>query len=126
MYLPIQACPALTVPFLTSAHLPARRRSPVDATADGEFGGAWGGGYVDPPAGTEDCPIAGTNPTAARQQEAEESPTTPFEPVADFGGTCGDGVAICPGSQCCSQYGYCGETDAHCGDGCQSSYGSCS
>ncbi|CAN0829568.1 Acidic endochitinase WIN6.2C (Fragment) [Linum grandiflorum] len=25
----------------------------------------------------------------------------------------------CPGGLCCSQYGYCGTTNAYCGDGCQ-------
>jgi len=31
----------------------------------------------------------------------------------------------CPGGDCCSQYGYCGCTDAYCGSGCQSQCGSC-
>ncbi|KFY83697.1 hypothetical protein V500_09965 [Pseudogymnoascus sp. VKM F-4518 (FW-2643)] len=30
-----------------------------------------------------------------------------------------------PDGRCCSMYGYCGETDAHCGAGCQSGYGVC-
>ncbi|XP_058009509.1 inactive chitinase-like protein 1 [Hevea brasiliensis] len=28
--------------------------------------------------------------------------------------------ALCPGGLCCSQYGWCGDTSAYCGDGCQS------
>ncbi|TDZ49968.1 Lectin-B [Colletotrichum trifolii] len=31
----------------------------------------------------------------------------------------------CPGSLCCSQYNWCGVTDAHCGAGCQRSFGRC-
>ncbi|KAG6555436.1 hypothetical protein Mapa_002664 [Marchantia paleacea] len=30
------------------------------------------------------------------------------------------GGALCSGANCCSQFGYCGEGDAWCGDGCQS------
>ncbi|KXH68431.1 lectin [Colletotrichum salicis] len=40
--------------------------------------------------------------------------------------TCGGSNAYtCPGSQCCSQYSWCGTTDAHCGTGCQSKFGKC-
>ncbi|KAL6592742.1 glycoside hydrolase/deacetylase [Neocallimastix californiae] len=38
---------------------------------------------------------------------------------------CGPEHGICPGTSCCSQYGYCGKTDAHCGVGCQSEFGKC-
>ncbi|OUM68570.1 carbohydrate esterase family 4 protein [Piromyces sp. E2] len=38
---------------------------------------------------------------------------------------CGPEHGICPGSSCCSQYGYCGVTDKHCGEGCQSEFGKC-
>jgi hypothetical protein len=41
-------------------------------------------------------------------------------------GTCGNGIT-CAGShwgQCCSEHGYCGNTDAYCGAGCQAAYGS--
>ncbi|KAF2120461.1 hypothetical protein BDV96DRAFT_266726 [Lophiotrema nucula] len=44
-------------------------------------------------------------------------------------GTCGGTTkAICLGStfgNCCSQYGWCGSTTAHCGTGCQKTFGSC-
>ncbi|CAL9186369.1 unnamed protein product [Musa hybrid cultivar] len=30
------------------------------------------------------------------------------------------GGALCPGGLCCSQYGWCGNTDPYCGQGCQS------
>lgn len=44
--------------------------------------------------------------------------------TAAMGGACGNGVC-CPSSQCCSQYGWCGITTAHCGTGCQTSWGKC-
>ncbi|ORX55397.1 hypothetical protein BCR36DRAFT_347197 [Piromyces finnis] len=40
-------------------------------------------------------------------------------------GTCGPNKGSCPSGQCCSKYGYCGITDAHCGTGCQSGFGKC-
>lgn len=43
-------------------------------------------------------------------------------------GSCGTGTtSLCSGTatggSCCSQYGFCGETDGHCGVGCQADYG---
>ncbi|KAF6834231.1 polysaccharide deacetylase family protein [Colletotrichum plurivorum] len=32
----------------------------------------------------------------------------------------------CPGTTCCSEYGFCGDTTAHCGAGCQPLFGTCS
>ncbi|KAE8377178.1 glycoside hydrolase superfamily [Aspergillus bertholletiae] len=40
-------------------------------------------------------------------------------------GSCGFGKGKCPDGTCCSQYGTCGTTDAHCQAGCQSDYGTC-
>ncbi|KAK7749568.1 hypothetical protein SLS53_000144 [Cytospora paraplurivora] len=45
-------------------------------------------------------------------------------------GSCGTGTNfLCNGNAtggaCCSQYGHCGDTSAHCGSGCQSDYGTC-
>lgn len=40
-------------------------------------------------------------------------------------GACGPGYGSCGKNNCCSQYGYCGISDAYCGDGCQSGYGAC-
>ncbi|TLD34043.1 hypothetical protein PspLS_00030 [Pyricularia sp. CBS 133598] len=48
---------------------------------------------------------------------------------ASSDGTCGGSTgSTCAGSPfgtCCSQYGYCGSTDAHCTGGCQGGFGSC-
>jgi hypothetical protein len=39
---------------------------------------------------------------------------------------CGPTVGTsCGSTQCCSQYGYCGVTDAYCGAGCLPAYGIC-
>ncbi|KAK1993950.1 chitin recognition protein [Colletotrichum falcatum] len=43
-------------------------------------------------------------------------------------GSCGAGKATCKGNgiyQCCSQWGFCGNSDQHCGAGCQSAFGEC-
>lgn len=45
-------------------------------------------------------------------------------------GSCGTGTNfLCTGAAtfgaCCSQYGFCGDTTAHCGTGCQADYGNC-
>lgn len=45
-------------------------------------------------------------------------------------GSCGTGTVFqctgtATGGPCCSQYGFCGDTTAHCGTGCQSDYGTC-
>ncbi|KAB8259989.1 glycoside hydrolase superfamily [Aspergillus pseudonomiae] len=51
------------------------------------------------------------------------------EPAKDLkdstDGSCGFGKGKCPSGTCCSQYGTCGTTDAHCQAGCQSDYGTC-
>jgi hypothetical protein len=42
-------------------------------------------------------------------------------------GSCGNGVT-CQGStfgDCCSQYGFCGSSDAYCAAGCQGEFGTC-
>jgi len=40
-------------------------------------------------------------------------------------GQCGGNNGVCPNDLCCSKYGYCGTSDAHCGTGCQSEFGKC-
>lgn len=49
---------------------------------------------------------------------------------ASVNGICGafNGSTTCLGTgygNCCSQFGYCGKTDLHCGTGCQTGFGSC-
>ena len=38
---------------------------------------------------------------------------------------CGEEYGKCDDDECCSKYGWCGETEEHCGSGCQSEYGVC-
>ncbi|KAL8937199.1 MAG: hypothetical protein Q9216_004542 [Gyalolechia sp. 2 TL-2023] len=83
-------------------------------------------------------PAAPTNPTAPRpdgrpnptssssQEPILGVPTTgPNNGPATTDGTCGaaNGGTVCgnwPQGSCCSAYGFCGKTTAHCGTGCQS------
>jgi len=45
--------------------------------------------------------------------------------VEDTRGRCGPEYGYCEAYECCSQYGWCGTTDDHCGKGCQSEFGDC-
>jgi len=38
---------------------------------------------------------------------------------------CGHEFGTCYDGKCCSKYGYCGTSDAYCGNGCQSEFGAC-
>lgn len=40
-------------------------------------------------------------------------------------GSCGANTTYTCGNNCCSQYGYCGTSNAYCGTGCQKGYGRC-
>jgi len=40
-------------------------------------------------------------------------------------GKCGSDDGRCPEGQCCSVYGYCGTSERHCTNGCQSEFGVC-
>ncbi|KAI8918884.1 hypothetical protein BC831DRAFT_528047, partial [Entophlyctis helioformis] len=40
-------------------------------------------------------------------------------------GTCGKNGITCNTGDCCSQYGWCGTSTAHCGAGCQAAFGRC-
>jgi peptidoglycan/xylan/chitin deacetylase (PgdA/CDA1 family) len=54
-------------------------------------------------------------------------PTNPTGLPISTDATCGaDAGYRCPAGNCCSQYGWCGTSSAHCGAGCQIAYGICS
>lgn len=56
----------------------------------------------------------------------EAIPPVPKNMTIATDATCGASVAkTCPSGSCCSQYGSCGTTAAHCGLSCQSDYGTC-
>ncbi|KAK2736107.1 chitin binding protein [Colletotrichum kahawae] len=79
--------------------------------------------------GTASAP-AGSSSRASSAGTASASASlasSTFPATSD--GTCGSAAGkSCvgySGGTCCSQYNYCGNTDAHCGTGCQSLFGSC-
>jgi len=45
--------------------------------------------------------------------------------VISTNGKCGKEHGRCPNGYCCSKYGWCGTSSAHCGSGCQSEFGTC-
>ncbi|KAK9770413.1 putative chitinase [Seiridium cardinale] len=76
----------------------------------------------------DDGSDAGTS-GAVTFETANVAPVVPTNLTASTDGSCGAGTFYtCAGSTagtCCSPYGYCGSTGAHCGAGCQSDYGTC-
>jgi len=51
--------------------------------------------------------------------------TTTATSIDSTTGKCGADFGNCPDGQCCSKYGYCGDTDSYCGSGCQPAFGIC-
>lgn len=79
--------------------------------------------------------ISGQTPIAtsvnAPATTSTASPHTSGAPSSNMkisaNGECGD-FQTCSGSiygQCCSKFGYCGDTTAHCGTGCENNFGDC-
>jgi hypothetical protein len=117
-----------------------------DVTGDGDEGGYSGsgcgkassapsGGNSQTPSTPADPAPSGddkTSPPAAPSPPANGSPNQ--APVVAPGGTkpttsgsCGNGET-CTGTSfghCCSKFGFCGSAPEHCGDGCQSGFGTC-
>ena len=79
----------------------------------------------------DDGSDAGTSGTVTFEKANYALPQTPTNLTISSDGTCGAGTSFtCQGLQnatlgCCSQYGYCGGSQAHCGAGCQRAYGRC-
>jgi hypothetical protein len=67
------------------------------------------------------CKNASALPTTTAKIDIGATPTN-SNPIK---GRCGPTFGKCGEYECCSQYGYCGVTDAHCGEGCQTNYGLC-
>ncbi|OBT39329.1 hypothetical protein VE00_10469 [Pseudogymnoascus sp. WSF 3629] len=63
-----------------------------------------------------------TSTTTSAVPSATSNPSTNGLCGADNGGTFCTGT---PFGDCCSEYGYCGDTSGHCGTGCQSDFGTC-
>ncbi|ORX82461.1 L domain-like protein [Anaeromyces robustus] len=53
-----------------------------------------------------------------------ESNSDPNQKIST-NGRCGPQDGKCPTGQCCSKYGWCGNTEKHCGDGCQGEFSQC-
>ncbi|KAJ2905196.1 hypothetical protein MKZ38_006102 [Zalerion maritima] len=65
--------------------------------------------------------------TATATASSTADPTSTATGSVSTDGSCGSGIT-CLGSEfgdCCSQHSWCGSTDAYCGTGCQSDFGSC-
>ncbi|CAJ2506785.1 Uu.00g079710.m01.CDS01 [Anthostomella pinea] len=78
------------------------------------------------PAENADGSDAGTSGTVTFERQV----SVPGNLTTSTDESCGTGTfftcAGLAGKGCCSQYGYCGATTAHCGAGCQNGYGTCS
>ncbi|KAJ0115183.1 glycosyl hydrolase family 18 [Diaporthe amygdali] len=80
----------------------------------------------------EDAQGQDTGTSGAATFEATSFPVEvdPSTLTTSTDGSCGTGTLFqctgtATGGACCSQYGFCGDTTAHCSTGCQSSYGTC-
>jgi len=75
-------------------------------------------------ASTLSSPTISFSTTSTRSSSPSASPSL----ITSTDGTCGNGKTCLGnvGGQCCSQYGWCGSSSAHCGTGCQSAFGLCS
>ncbi|KAK2038719.1 glycoside hydrolase/deacetylase [Colletotrichum somersetense] len=76
------------------------------------------------------CTTTTTASSAAVLATAAASSSASPAVLTSLDGNCGTkaGNTSCAGSafgNCCSQYGYCGNTVDHCGTGCQTGFGSC-
>ncbi|KAF4869354.1 Chitin deacetylase [Colletotrichum siamense] len=66
---------------------------------------------------------SGSVTTTASAPAATQTGTGGVSPDSSCGGA---NAYTCPESTCCSEYGFCGTTTAHCGTGCQPLFGTCS
>lgn len=77
----------------------------------------------------DDGSDAGTSGAMTFETANVYPPAPPANMSASTDGSCGVAAGMsCEGvadGGCCSQYGYCGSSAAHCGTGCQSQYGTC-
>ncbi|KAK2770982.1 polysaccharide deacetylase family protein [Colletotrichum kahawae] len=73
--------------------------------------------------GAAEAAPSGSAATTASAPAATQTGTGGVSPDSSCGGA---NAYTCPDSTCCSEYGYCGTTTAHCGTGCQPLFGTCS
>ncbi|KAI8293444.1 chitin recognition protein [Colletotrichum sp. SAR11_240] len=81
------------------------------------------------PSGTASAAAGSSSRASSAGTASASAPLASSTFPATSDGTCGAAAGkSCvgySGGTCCSQYNYCGNTDAHCGTGCQSLFGSC-
>ncbi|EFQ32771.1 polysaccharide deacetylase [Colletotrichum graminicola] len=71
------------------------------------------------------CGVAGPVASGGSATTSSAPAATPTGGVSTDGSCGGANGFTCPGTTCCSEYGYCGDTTAHCGTGCQPLFGTC-
>ncbi|ORX51821.1 hypothetical protein BCR36DRAFT_287370 [Piromyces finnis] len=60
--------------------------------------------------------------TSLKKTTTKKSNSSPTILSSDICGSYSDGIYICKNNRCCSKYGYCGTTNAHCSTGCNPNY----
>ncbi|RDW81617.1 class V chitinase Chi100 [Aspergillus mulundensis] len=77
--------------------------------------------------------VLGSNGVSTSGSTTASTPSSPSPSNPSTAGLCGaaNGAQTCPGASgsfgaCCSRSGYCGDTAAYCGTGCQAAFGACS
>lgn len=92
------------------------------------WAGAFGAGPAKEEGSAEMAMLAGRR-LSSRISNRHRNATSSFAELGlrQAGGQCGPQAGRCPGEQCCSSYGFCGETIDHCHPlfDCQTQYGSC-
>ncbi|EJT76552.1 hypothetical protein GGTG_06471 [Gaeumannomyces tritici R3-111a-1] len=79
-----------------------------------------------PAAVLEDAAGADTGKSGAFTFETANFAPAPTNLTVTTDDSCGAGTSFkCKEGACCSQYGFCGTTAAHCGTGCQNPFGRC-
>ncbi|OUM59467.1 carbohydrate-binding module family 18 protein, partial [Piromyces sp. E2] len=63
-----------------------------------------------------------TTTTTTKRKTTTTKQSTPSSSTGGSTGRCGGNYGSCASGLCCSQYGWCGTTDEHCGTGCQASF----
>lgn len=92
-------------------------------------------GSLPPVSGSQppiSTPTSSTPTSSITSSTSSNSSAAPTPPPVSTDGTCSSNSspqgATCAGSafgDCCSEYGYCGGTNAYCGTGCQAAFGTC-
>ncbi|KAI4687419.1 hypothetical protein J4E81_008270 [Alternaria sp. BMP 2799] len=70
-------------------------------------------------------PVAGPTSSGSVSSAAPAATPTGVSTDATCGGTSGFTCLGFAQGECCSRYGFCGNTDGHCGVGCQAGFGKC-